>query len=441
MSENTNNYLLTLSNYPKAIIHVDCDAFFTSCESAVRPSLKGKPLITGKERGIVSCASYEAKRLGVKRGMRLFEAERVCPGCVILPSDYETYSLYSERMFSILRRFTPEVEEYSIDEAFCDLSGLRRIYHCSYELIAKQIKETIEKELDLTVSIGLSVSKSLAKICSKKDKPSGLTCVPGFKLHQFLKGVKLEEVCGFGPNSVALLNKCGIRSVYDFVNKHQDFATKVLGKIGRELYLELKGIAVYEVSNEEVLHKYLSISKTKTFMPASAEREYVRAHLFRNMESAFIKLRRHKQSVKKITVFLKKQDFSCSGLEAELNRYSSSTMDFIDIVENLFNKIYKSKVLYRATGVILSKLANEGHDEQDLFDDVLKVEKLKSLSKVTDTLNNKFGKHTLHLGSTEFLKMRNSNSHPRANVSDRKVELLKGEDFRKRLNIPLLRLK
>ena len=83
MSENTNDYPLTLSNYPKAIIHVDCDAFFTSCEAAVRPSLKGKPLITGKERGIVSCASYEAKRLGVKRGMRLFEVERVCPGFLI----------------------------------------------------------------------------------------------------------------------------------------------------------------------------------------------------------------------------------------------------------------------------------------------------------------------------------------------------------------------
>jgi DNA polymerase-4/DNA polymerase V len=200
-------------------------------------------------------------------------------------------------------------------------------------------------------------------------------------------------------------------------------------------------MAIYEVSNEEVMHKYLSISKTKTFMPPSREREFVRAHLFRNMESAFIKLRRHKQSAKKISVYLKKQDFSCYGLEAELNRYSSATMDFIDIVENLFNKIYKENVLYRATGVILSKLAEEGYDERDLFDDELRVEKLKSLSKATDRLNNKFGKHTLHLGSTEFLKMRDRNVHPRANVSERKIDLLKGEDFRKRLNIPLLRLR
>jgi DNA polymerase-4/DNA polymerase V len=440
MSENTNDYPITLSSYPKAIIHVDCDAFFTSCEAAVRPALKGKPLITGKERGIVSCASYEAKRLGVKRGMRLFEVKKISPECVILPSDYETYSLYSERMFSILRRFTPEVEEYSIDEAFCDITGLRRIYHCSYELIAKRIKEAIEKELDLTVSIGLSISKSLAKICSKKDKPSGLTCVPGFKLHQFLRGVGLEEVCGFGPNSVALLHKHRINSVYDFVNKPQDFISKLMGKVGRELYLELKGVAVYEVVSEEVLHKYLSISKTKTFMPASTEREFVRAHLFRNMESAFIKLRRHKQTAKKIIVYLKKQDFSSYGLEAELNRHSSSTMDFTDIVEGLFNKIYNRNTLYRATGVILCKLAEEGFNERDLFDDALRIEKLKSLSKAADKLNNKFGKHTLHLGATEFLKMRDRESHPRANVSKRKLDLLKGENFRKRIKIPLLRL-
>jgi DNA polymerase-4/DNA polymerase V len=175
-------------------------------------------------------------------------------------------------------------------------------------------------------------------------------------------------------------------------------------------------------------------------MPASTEREFVRAHLFRNMESAFIKLRRHKQTAKKIIVYLKKQDFSSYGLEAELNRHSSATMDFTDIVEGLFNKIYNRNTLYRATGVILCKLAEEGFNERDLFDDALRIEKLKSLSKAADKLNNKFGKHTLHLGATEFLKMRDRESHPRANVSKRKLNLLKGEDFRKRLNIPLLRL-
>ena len=106
---------LTVRSWPKAILHLDADAFFASCEQAVHPELKGKPVITGKERGIVAAASYEAKARGVERAMRLFEAKRVCPEAIVLPSDYETYSLFSVRMFEILRRFSPDVEEYSID--------------------------------------------------------------------------------------------------------------------------------------------------------------------------------------------------------------------------------------------------------------------------------------------------------------------------------------
>src|SRR5512135_3459873 len=114
-----------IRSYPRAILHVDGDSFFASCEVAKNPALRGKPVITGKERGIVSAASYEAKARGVKRGMNLREARAVCPDAIILPSDYETYSLFSERMYTIVRRYTPAVEEYSIDECFADLTGLR----------------------------------------------------------------------------------------------------------------------------------------------------------------------------------------------------------------------------------------------------------------------------------------------------------------------------
>ena len=128
--------MLNLRSWPQAILHIDGDAFFTSCEEAIHPELKGKPLITGGERGIVACASYAAKALGVKRGVPLHEAKKICPGLIVLPSDYETYSLFSRRMYNIVRRFTPQVEEYSIDEAFADLTGLRRALRSSYETIA-----------------------------------------------------------------------------------------------------------------------------------------------------------------------------------------------------------------------------------------------------------------------------------------------------------------
>lgn len=141
-----NKQPLTIVSWPRAIIHVDADAFFASCEQAVDPRLRGKPVVVGKKRGIVTAASYEAKAKGVKRGMRIFEAERVCPGVIVRESDYETYGLFSVRMFEILRRFSPEVEEYSIDEAFVDLTGLRRIFRSSYSNIAKKIQDTIRTE-------------------------------------------------------------------------------------------------------------------------------------------------------------------------------------------------------------------------------------------------------------------------------------------------------
>ena len=109
--------IFNLHSWPQAILHIDGDAFFTSCEEVLHPELKGKPIITGAERGIVACASYAAKKIGIKRGVNLRDAKIICPGLVMLPSDYESYSLFSRRMFMIMRRFTPQVEEYSIDEA------------------------------------------------------------------------------------------------------------------------------------------------------------------------------------------------------------------------------------------------------------------------------------------------------------------------------------
>jgi DNA polymerase-4 len=123
--------IFTRYSWPRAIIHVDGDAFFSSCEEAIQPDLRGKPVITSGERGIVACASYAAKALGIKRGVALHEAKRICPELVVLPSDYETYSLFSRRMFNIMRRFTPQMEEYSIDEAFADLTGMRRALRAS----------------------------------------------------------------------------------------------------------------------------------------------------------------------------------------------------------------------------------------------------------------------------------------------------------------------
>ena len=282
-----------LYSFPRAILHVDGDAFFASVEMSVNPALKGRPLVTGAERGIIACASYEAKALGIKRGIPLHEARRLCPGLVVLPSDYETYSLYSRRMFDIMRRHTPTVEEYSIDEGFADITGLRRIARAPYEAIARRIQQDIRRELDLDVSIGLSLTKTLAKLASKAGKPAGLLAIPGREIHRFLQTLPLDKVWGFGPNTVQLLAKFGLSTAHDFASRPEAWAVRVLGKVGREIWNELRGAAMRPVLAEEKPAQ-ASLSKGKTFPAPSADPDYVHAALLRNVESAFIKLRRNR---------------------------------------------------------------------------------------------------------------------------------------------------
>ena len=132
------------------MLHIDGDSFFANCEIAVNPALKGRPVVTGKERGIASAMSYEAKKAGVTRGMMISEVLKRVPNAVILPSDYETYSLFSRRMYTIVRRYTSDVEEYSIDECFADITGLRRPLKKTYIEIAKRIQWELSSELGMT---------------------------------------------------------------------------------------------------------------------------------------------------------------------------------------------------------------------------------------------------------------------------------------------------
>ena len=241
-------HLRSLTN---AIVHVDGDAFFASCEQATHPEYKGKPVVTGKERGIASAASYEAKKAGVYRGMILSDVKKVCPEAIIVPSDYETYSLLSKRMFSIMRRFTNRVEEYGIDEGFADLTGLRRPMNMSYLKMARKMKEQIQQELGLTVSVGLASSKVLAKAASKWDKPDGFTYIPGRKIREYLRQLPVEKVWGIGPNTAGHLHNMGIYTADDFTQLEFEYVMKHFAKPHQELWQELKGEKVYSVANEE----------------------------------------------------------------------------------------------------------------------------------------------------------------------------------------------
>ena len=467
---------LNIHSWPCAILHIDADAFFASCEQAIHPELRGKPVITGKERGIVSAASYEAKGRGVERGMRLFEVRKVCPDAVILPSDYETYSLFSVRMFEILRRFSPDVEEYSIDEAFVDLTGLRRTFHGSYGDLAKKIQKTVEMELGITVSIGVSLSKVLAKIGSKHMKPKGLTLIPGLEIHNYLSKLPVVNVWGIGANTSEFLRKFGITTALQFAGKDEAFIKRHLSKPYQEIWHELNGRSVYPVVAESK-RDYQSISKTRTFTPPSKDEVFIFSQLSKNLENACIKARRYDLAANKLILFLRQQDFRDTGLEMKISRPTAYPAELFALLREGFLEIYKTGTLYRSTGVVLAGLVAERKVQLTLFDDTTRILKMGRIYSAMDHLSERFGKHTIQHGSSLFSKStcrvfdtrtsgENFKNHPhppiphsrweggdfdsklqvqhegeRGDVAVRKAELFKGENRRQRLGLPVLDIK
>ena len=427
---------LSLHAYPRAILHIDGDAFFASCEQSRRPQLQGRPVVTGKERGIAASMSYEAKARGVTRGMRLSDIRKICPEAVILSSDYETYSLLSKRFFAIVRRYTPEVEEYSIDECFCDLTGLRRPLRMSYLQIAERIKHELDTELGFTFSVGLAPNKVVAKIASKWQKPSGLTAISGRELHRYLAKLPVENVWGIGYQTTALLHKHGVKTALHFARQPEAWVKKYFSKPFYQIWQELNGAYVFALVTGEH-DTYHTIQKVKTFTPASSQHDFIFAQLAKNIENACIKLRKYRLATERVLIFLRSQDFRDTGLEMDLSGPTSFPNDILRVVSPAFDDLLTSGTLYRATGVMLCKLSEAYYGQLDLFGDVIRLQRLSNLYESVDTLREKYGKHTVFLGASFLAHTHAQHDGERGHLPERQRQLLPGETTRKRLAIPM----
>ncbi|MFH1428981.1 MAG: DNA polymerase IV [Candidatus Margulisiibacteriota bacterium] len=392
------NQPLTVISWPHAIVHIDGDCFFASVEQALNPALRDKPLVTGFERGIASAMSKEAKSLGITRGMPIGLIKRNFPECIVVPGNYEAYLAFARRMFTIMRRYTPIVEEYSIDEGFADITGLRRILHKSYKDIGLDMQTAIEKELDITVSVGVSLTKSLAKLCSKFRKPHGLTCVKGQYIHILLQRTPINKVWGIGENISAFLRKHGCYTAYDFVNKPLPFIKKYMTKKELEIYKELRGEAVYEVDPNKK-NVYKTISKTKTFEP-TVNRDIIFAHLAKNIEDASAKCRRYRLAPKKLLIALKTQGFIYHGQGAVLNRPSAGALELIKVAERLFELCYRQNIQYRSTLCVMASLTVDENQQLNIFESPLAIEKMENLSLAIDQINHDFGYGTIHCAAS-----------------------------------------
>ncbi len=428
--------MFAVSSYPKAILHVDGDAFFASCEQSRRPELKGKPVITGKERGIASSMSYEAKARGVTRGMPLFEIRRICPEAVILPSDYETYSLLSRRLYAIVRRYTHAVEEYGIDECFADLTGYGNRNGSGYFKLAQQIKNDLDSELGFTFSAGLAPSKVLAKIGSKWKKPSGLTAISTKDRWKFLDKYAIEKVWGIGPATTNFLNRRNIFTAGDFARANEWWVKKNLNRPFWEIWQELNGASVMPLQLEEK-SLYYSIQKFKTFTPPSDNPDFVFSQLSKNIENACIKARRHKLMTGTMAIILRTQDFRHFGAEITLSRPTNIPQEIVASAKNVFGGLLRRHTLYRATGIVLGDL-NIATVQPDLFSSGARLQQMIKLYKSIDEIAEKYGKHSVFLGTSFEAQHFGAHLGDRGDAPKRQKEKLLGENNRKRLGIPML---
>ncbi len=378
-------------SWPEAILCLDGDAFFASVTQAVHPELKGKPVVTGYERGIATAVSYEARALGIERGMRCWEIAKKFPHVTIAVSDYRIYHLFSEKIFTVVRKYSPCVEVYSVDEGFADLKGMRRPLHMSYEQIGAAIKKEIESSLGITVSLGISVTKSLAKIAANINKPSGLTLYEGRDIDELLRKTQVGKVWGIGYQSTALLNKLGITTAYDYAHRSESFIKQYFSKPFHEIWLELNGHSIYKV-NPDAKREYKSITRSQTVTPATHDKTLLWARLLTHVEDCFFKARNYSYAVKRISLYLKSQDFHHHAIEIKLTEPTSYPMVIRRELKEGFEKIYRKNIAYRATGATIHDFCENTKKQTSLFfSDPVFEKKAKSIYPIVDAKKVDFG--------------------------------------------------
>lgn len=378
---------------------VDCDSFFVSCEQSVNSELKGRPVCVMSGRGqCVISRSKEAKKLGIRMGMPYFQIEGQMKKATYINANHELYSKISEKVMTILKNFSPKVEVYSIDEAFVDLTGLERLYKKNYLEIAQMIREEVLKHTDIPVSIGVSSSKSLAKLASDKAKTmgEGVFLIGARKIVPLLQNTSIDEIWGIGKNLSILLRKNGILTAYELVCQDDLWLNKQIGIRGLEMKHELLGEMVSPVSNEVKLPK--SIQKTSALAKFSFDKNYLKNSLNYHIHRACVKLRGINAKCKGVSIFLRTKDFRVFCEKKVLNVATDFELEISDIVFTLLDKLYNPNILYRSTGVILDTFTMNDEAQMSLFADEKVDEKKEKLSKCFDKLEARFGKDIIQTG-------------------------------------------
>ena len=396
------------------ILHVDMDAFYAAVEVLDDPSLRGLPLIIGAPdgRSVVSSASYEARRYGVRSAMPVSQALRLCPTARIVMPHFHRYQEVSRQVMAIFESFTPLVEPLSVDEAFLDVQGVRRLWG-SPGRIAELVRERVQAEVGITCSVGVAATKHVAKMASTISKPDGMLVVPAARTLEFLSPRPVRAMWGVGPKAAEALESRGIRTIGDIHTAPPGMLDRAVGAaLGARLIQLARGEDARTVETERIEK---SVGHEETFEHDILDRPFLRAELLRLADRVASRLRRAGWEASTVSIKIRFDDFRTLNRSQTLAEPTAVGQRIGEAAQALFELIDRRDPI-RLVGVRAEKLQPAGGGGMGLWDD---DEDWRRVEGAVDSAVARFGSATItrarHIGRGDG---RGAAQHPKAHGVD-----------------------
>lgn len=341
----------------RIIMHFDLDAFFASVEQLDNPEYRGKALIVGgvSDRGVVSTCSYEARKYGIRSGMSSYKARKLCPNGIFIRGSHSRYREVSRNVFSILERYGDAMEKMSIDEAYIEFKDCQK----SPVEIAREIKAKVLEETGLTISVGISYNKFLAKLASDWNKPDGLKVITNKMVPHILYDLPISKVHGLGKKSVDKLNRIGIFYIRDLYKYDKSFFEQYMGKWGLEIYHRIRGIDKRKVEGR---HERKSIGTERTFKTDLESMEDIRNIIHGFCDQLIEDINKKDVLIKTVSVKIKYYDFTNISRSNSFTNYTRNEDLIRQMVDEVLKEVKMDKKI-RLAGLTFSNII-EGEEEQ-----------------------------------------------------------------------------
>lgn len=345
----------------RIVFHVDMDQFFVACEIRERPELKGKPIVVGadpkagKGRGVVSTSSYEARKLGIRSGMPISQAYKLCPNCVFLPVNFDLYLKRSAEIMEILRKFAVKFECWGIDEAFLEVTGKVANFE-EAERLAKEVKAAVKSGTGLTCSVGVGPNKLVAKVGSDFQKPDGLTVVKPEEARKFFAPLPVRKLLWIGPKTEAALKTIGIETVGELAEADPTVLFENFGRMGPQMRLMAQGI---DESPLVETWEAKSIGAQRTFESDTSDANEVFAKLDELSDEVFARAQESGASFSNIGIVIRFKGFETHTKAKELKKPCKDLAELKRTVRELAVPFLETGRHIRLVGVRLSSLKRE----------------------------------------------------------------------------------